>query len=197
MLRRRRFALVGLAAVSCLSVVSPAMAQFKDSDGNIHFQNLTPSQKIEYSAGSGLTKKIVANFCGLLVVPVPSSTVPMPGSITVGGASVSISSLPVLSVPSCLNNVLKEPRAANFKDATGRVVLVSRTPGVQAEIVYTGVPATKSLTANGCGYARIGNSVTTPAPASFTYNGTSFTSSALTMRIPNRCIDGKKFVYTP
>lgn len=193
----RRFALLGLAVASCLSAVSPAMAQFKDSTGNIHIQNLTPSQKVEYQAGSGLTRKVAANFCGLLIVPVPSSTVPMPASITVGGASVDTSSLPVQAVPSCTNNVLKEPRPADFKDATGRVVLVSKTPGVQAEITYPGVPATKSLTANACGYARISNSVTTPAPATFTYGGSPYTTASLATQIPNRCIDGNKFVYTP
>jgi len=197
MLRRRRLALVGLAAVSCLSVVSPAMAQFKDDKGSIHFQDLTPAQKIEYSAGDGLTKKIAANFCGLLVIGNPSSTVPVPASISVDGSSFDTTSLPVLSVPSCLNNVLKEPRVDNFKDATGRVILVGRTPGIQSEVVYTGVPATKSLTANACGYARIGNSVTTPAPANFTYLGNSYSAATLSVNIPNRCIDGNKFVYTP
>jgi len=197
MLLRRRLALVGLAAVSCLSVVSPAMAQFKDSTGSIHFQNLAPAQKIEYSAGDGLTRKIAANFCGLVIVGNPSSTVPMPASISVDGSAFDTASLPVFSVPSCVNNVLKEPRAANFKDATGRVVLVNKTPGIQSEIVYTGVPATKSLTANACGYARIGNSVTTPAPANFTYLGSPYSTASLSTNIPNRCIDGNKFVYTP
>jgi len=197
MLLRRRLALVGLAAVSCLSVVSPAVAQFKDATGSIHFQDLAPAQKIEYSAGDGLTRKIAANFCGLVIAGNPSSTVPMPASISVDGTPFNTASLPVFSVPSCVNNVLKEPRAANFKDATGRVVLVGRTPGIQSEVVYTGVPATKSLTANACGYARIGNSVTTPAPANFTYLGSSYSTASLSTNIPNRCIDGNKFVYTP
>jgi len=197
MLLRRRLALVGLAAVSCLSVVSPAVAQFKDSTGSIHFQDLAPAQKIEYSAGDGLTRKIAANFCGLVIAGNPSSTVPMPASISVDGTSFDTAFLPISSVPSCVNNVLKEPRLENFKDATGRVVLVGRTPGIQSEVVYTGVPATKSLTANACGYARIGNSVTTPAPANFTYLGSSYSTASLSTNIPNRCIDGNKFVYTP
>lgn len=193
----RRSALIGLAAISCLTAASPAFAQFKDMDGNVHIQNLTPNQKVEYTAGSGLTKKIAANFCGLVIVGTPSATQAMPASISVNGAAFDTSSLPVLSVPSCTNNVLKEARAANFKDATGRVVLVNKTPGVQTEVVYTGVPATKSLTANTCGYARISNSTTSPAPTSFTYGGTPYTTSALSTQVPNRCIDGNKFVYTP
>lgn len=198
MLLLRRFALVGLAVVSAMSVVSPAFAQFKDDKGNVHFQTgLTSGQKIEYQAGSGLTRKVTANYCGLLIVGNPSSTVAMPASITVAGASVDTTSLPVQSVPSCTNNVLKEPRAADFKDATGRVILVGKTPGVQQEVVYPGVPATKSITANACGYAKISNSTTTPAPANFTYNGTPYDTATLAVQIPNRCIEGNKFVYTP
>lgn len=193
----RRIALIGLAAISCLSAASPAFAQFKDADGNIHIQNLTANQKVEYQSGTGLTKKIAANFCGLVIVGVPSATQPMPASITIDGAAFDTTALAVSSVPSCTNNVLKEPRPTNFKDATGRVVLVGKTPGVQAEVVYTGVPATKSLTANACGYAKISNGTTTPAPVSFTYNSTAFTTAALPVQIANRCIEGNKFVYTP
>ncbi len=194
---RQRFALIGLASLSVLTAIAPAFAApFKDADGNIHFQDgLTANQKVEYEAG-GLERKVVANYCGLLIVPVPTSAA-MPGSITVDGAAVDTSTLPVQSVPSCTNNVLKEARSANFKDANGRVVLVNKTAGVQSTVVYTGVPAVKSLTANTCGYARIGNSTTTPAPASFNYGGSSYTTSTLPVSIPNRCIDGKKFVYTP
>lgn len=197
---RRRFALIGLACVSALTAIAPALAvPFKDSSGNIHIQDLTPNQQVTYDAGA-LSKKVTANYCGLLIIGVPTNA-PMPASITVDGATVDTTSLPVLSVPSCTNNVLKEARSANFKDANGRVVLVGKTPGVQSTVDYTGVPATKTLTANGCGYARISNSTTSPAPASFTYAGTPYTTASLTTTIPNRCItiDGTayKFVYTP
>lgn len=193
----RNFALIGLSVVSCLSAISPAFAQFKDAQGNIHIQNLTPAQKVAYEAGSGLTKKVTTNFCGLLIIGNPSSTVPMPASIDVDGVATDTTTLPVFSVPSCTNNVLKDPRPANFKDATGRVVLVGKTPGVQSVVSYTGVPLTKSLTANACGYARISSSITNPAPATFTYLGTAYTTATLPVQIPNRCIDGNKFVYTP
>ncbi|MDX2241408.1 MAG: hypothetical protein NW224_12050 [Leptolyngbyaceae cyanobacterium bins.302] len=198
---RRRFALIGLACLSAATAISPAFAApFKDSDGNIHFQDsLTPGQKVTYEAG-GLERKVTANYCGLLIISVPSNA-PMPASISVDGAAVDTTSLPVQSVPSCTNNVLKEPRPANFKDANGRVVLVGKTPGVQSPVIYTGVPSLKSLTANGCGYARIGNSTAYPAPMNFTYGGQSYTTASLPVSIPNKCItiNGSpvKFVYTP
>lgn len=192
----RRAALVGLAALSALTAVSPAFAQFKDTDGNIHFQSgLTASQKVEYSAGE-LSRKITANYCGLVIVPVPTGA-SMPASITVDGSSIATGSLSVQSVPQCVNNVLKEARSANFKDSTGRVIIVGKTAGVQSTVAYPGVPSTKTITANACGYARISNSTTNPAPATFTYNGTNYTTASLTEQVPNRCIDGKKFVYTP
>lgn len=196
MFSRRRVALIGLAALSALSTMTPAFAQFKDVDGNIHFQTgLSPSQKVEYSAGE-LSRKITANFCGLVIVPVPTGA-SMPASITVDGTSVNTTTLPVQSVPQCVNNTLKEARPANFKDSTGRVIIVGKTSGVQSIVAYPGVPSIKSITANACGYARISNSTSNPAPATFTYAGQTYTTATLPEQIPNRCIDGKKFVYTP
>lgn len=197
-MKLRPFGLIGLAAVSALSAVTPAFAQFKDADGNIHFQTgLTPNQRVEISAGQ-LTRKVTANYCGLLIVPVPSNA-PMPASITVDAAAIDTSTLPVQSVPSCTNNVLKEPRTANFKDASGRVVLVGKTPGVQSEVTYPGVPSARSLTANSCGYARITNSLTSPAPATFTYNSTPYTTASLPTQVPARCItiDGTPIKFVP
>lgn len=193
---RRRFALIGLAALSCLTAVSPAFAQFKDAQGNIHFQSgLSPNQKVEYSSGE-LSRKITANYCGLVIVPVPKDA-SMPASITVDGTSIDTTSLPVQSVPQCVNNTLKEPRPSNFKDATGRVVVVGKTSGIQSTVVYPGVPSVKSISANACGYAKISNSTANPAPATFTYNGQSYTTANLPTQVPNRCIDGNKFVYQP
>jgi hypothetical protein len=196
MFSRRRVALVSLAALSALSTMTPAFAQFKDADGNIHFQTgLSPSQKVEYSAGE-LSRKITANYCGLVIVPVPTGA-SMPASITVDGTSVDTATLPTQSVPQCVNNTLKEVRSVNFKDSTGRVIIVGKTAGVQSTVAYPGVPSLKSITANACGYARISNSTSNPAPATFTYGGQSYTTATLPEQIPNRCIDGKKFVYTP
>jgi len=196
-MKLRRFGLVGLACLSAATAISPAFANpFKDDAGNIHIQNLTAGQKVEYSSGSGLERKITANYCGLLIIPVPTGAT-MPASITVDGSAVDTTSLTVQSVPTCTNNTLKESRTTNFKDANGRVILVGKTSGIQSTVLYNGVPAVKSLTANTCGYARISNSVANPAPADFTYNGQPYTTASLTVQTPNRCIDGKKFVYTP
>jgi Iap family predicted aminopeptidase len=96
-----------------------------------------------------------------------------------------------------VNNVLREARPANFKDANGRVVVVGKTAGVQSDVLYPGVPNARTTTANLCGYARISNSTTNPAPATFVYGGTTYTTSSLPTQVPNRCIDGNKFVYQP
>lgn len=193
---RRKFALIGLACTSALMSMAPAFAvPFKDEAGNIHIQDLTPNQQVQYSAGEA-SRKITANFCGLVVIPVPTGST-MPATLTVDGSSVSTGSLPVQSVPSCVNNALSEARSANFKDANGRVVIVGKTAGIQSTVAYVGTPAVKNLTANACGYARIGNTTANPAPATFVYAGTNYTTASLTTTEPNRCVSGKKFVYTP
>lgn len=192
----KRFFLVSLSVLSALSAITPAMAQFKDSTGSIHFQTgLTANQRVEIQTGE-LKRKVAANFCGLLVIPVPSNA-PMPASITVDAVAIDTTTLPVLSVPPCTNNTLKEPRTVNFKDASGRVALVGKTPGIQSEITYPGVPSPRTLSANACGYAKLTNSTTTPAPASFTYQGTAYTTASLPTQIPGRCYDGVKFVPQP
>ena len=197
----RRLVPVGLFVVSAAGsllpgLVSPAFAQFKDDLGNIHFQTgIAPNAAVEVSAGE-LKRSIRGDFCGIVSVGVPTNA-PMPGTISVDGVSINVAGLPVLTKPSCKDNTLAEPRAANFKDATGRVHVVSKTPGISYEVIYPGVPSLKTYRANVCGLARIGNSATNPAPATFTYNGTAYTTASLPVQVPARCIQGVKFVPAP
>jgi hypothetical protein len=178
---------LALASLTAL-IALPAFANpFKDSDGAIHIQNLTPGTSIPLESGE-YSRRITPNFCGLLIVSNPPGGVAMPPSVNVGGTSVTIASLPTQTLPRCVDNVLAEARPADFKTADGRVVLVGRTPGVGVEVTYPGVPAIRNFRANGCGYIRVSNTPTAPAPATFSYGGTSYTTASLPTQIPSRCI---------
>jgi hypothetical protein len=183
------------AAGVILSAGAALAAPFKDTAGNIHIQDLAAQGTAELSYGT-LTRRVTANYCGLLVVPVPTGST-MPASISVGGTAVTTSSLPVQTLPRCVDNVLAETRSTDFKDVNGRVILVGKTPGVGYEVVYTGIPTVRNLKANACGFVRISNTLTNPAPATFSYLGTSYTTASLTSQVPARCYDGVKFVPQP
>jgi hypothetical protein len=186
---RRAIALAGLSALLLPTV---ANAQFKDADGNIHIQNLTPGTKVEISSGE-LAKKITANFCGLVTISKPTVGA-MPATLGVGTDTITVAGLPVQTIPRCVNGALAEARAANFQDATGRVVVVGKTPGTQYDVTYTGTPGVRSLTANLCGFVKISNSTTKPAPATFTYAGTPYTTANLPTQLPGRCLNGIKYL---
>jgi hypothetical protein len=192
MLLKRFKRSTALAALTAVVFPLAAQAQFKDADGAIHIQNLSAGQKISISSGE-LTKKITANFCGLVTVGIPTGQ-SMPASVMVGTDTITVASLPVQTVPRCVNNVLAETRSANFKDSNGRVIVVNKTPGTQYTVIYTGTPALKSYTANTCGLVKVSNTTNSPAPASFTYNGTAFTTSSLPTQTPAKCISGVKYV---
>ncbi|HEY9909732.1 MAG TPA: hypothetical protein V6D18_19235 [Thermosynechococcaceae cyanobacterium] len=201
MLRLRRSLAVAVALVTgSLVFAGSAQAQFRDSAGNVHFQaaGQTPGVSLQASTGE-LSRKLTANYCGILPISKPSSTVPIPASINVNGTAISTSALPVLSAPSCVNNVLSEARPADFKTAEGRVYLVGRTPGVQYTVSYPGIPAPKSIPVNPCGYGRLSNTLANPVPATFTFNGTSYTTASLPVQNPNICVTsgGVSTKYAP
>jgi hypothetical protein len=190
-----RVAAAVAAAGILLSAGSALANPFRDSDGNIHIQNLTAQQSTQLSYGT-LTRRVTANYCGLLIVPVPTGG-SMPASISVGGTAITTGTLPVQTVPRCVDNVLAETRAANFRDVNGRVIVVGRTAGVGYDVTYTGTPTTRNLRANACGFVRISNTLTNPAPTSFTYNSTAYTTASLPLQTPSRCYDGVRFAPQP
>ncbi|KAM3093217.1 hypothetical protein ACKFKF_29780 [Phormidesmis sp. 146-12] len=178
-----------LAGGILLAAASAQAIPFRDAAGNIHFQDAgqTPGLSLQASNGD-LKRNLVANFCGILPVTNPPAPGVMPASITVAGTTIDTTTLPVQAVPTCINNVLSEPRAADFKSATGAVYLVGRTPGIRYETTYPGIPAPGSVSVNGCGYGRISNTVARPAPTTFVFGGTTYTTVDLNLQIPNICI---------
>ena len=187
----------GAGAVGLTMSALPAVAApFKDSLGNVHIQDASPGASLQLEAGE-LKRTIKANYCGLVIVSKPSSTTPLPATVSVGGDSITVSSLTEMSLPTCKDNALSEARPDNFKTPDGRVVIVGKTVGIGYAVIYPGVPASKSLRANACGFAKMPNSTTNPAPETFSYSGQSYTTSSLPVQEPGRCYDGKKFIFQP
>jgi|GEM_PF-2727673 len=198
----RLLSVLGLATLSLPAFATIATAMpFKDAAGVVYFQESwqTPAQKLVIElTGSSLTKNVIANQCGLATVPVPSATVPMPPSIKLGTTIVDVASLSVAATPKCgLNSTtgtysLATPAPNSFKTIDGKVVVVGQAPSLSQVAEYTGVGKIKNLTTDKCALAKLG-STSAPAPSSFKFNGSSFTTSSLSTAVPNRCIGGVKY----
>lgn len=177
------------SGIVLLGGLAAQAAPFKDAGGNVHFQDAgqTPGLSLSISTGE-LSRKLTANFCGLLVINKPNATTPIPATINLNLVATDTSAFPTLSLPTCLNNALSEPRPTNFKTADGRIVLAAKTPGIQYTVGYPGVPTPKSVSVNGCGYGKITNSTTNPIPATFAFKGTTYTVASLPTQVPNLCL---------
>lgn len=191
-----------VSAGMLVSAVLPSIAApFKDATGAVHIQDgLTAAQKVTLElTGTPLSKKVTVNPCGLATIGAPSSTLGMPGFISVGGNSIDTSSLSIAGTPKCTLNAttgvyeLATSVANNFKTTSGQVVLVNQTPGSQLIVEYTGINKTKIVTANACGLIKTG-SAASPAPATFKYEGNDYTTASLPIAVPARCIGGIKYV---
>jgi hypothetical protein len=191
-----------VSAGMLFSAVLPSIAApFKDAAGSVHIQDgLTATQKVTLElTGTPLSKKVTVTPCGLATIGAPSSTLAMPGSISVAGNSIDTTSLPIAGTPKCTLNTttgvygLATPVTGNFKTTSGQVVLINQTAGSQLTVEYTGINKTKIVTANACGLIKTG-SAASPAPATFKYEGTDYTTASLPIAVPARCINGIKYV---
>jgi len=196
---QKLLSIAALSGLFVLGALSPVLAApFKDATGKVHIQDsgMTIGQKVILGTDTPITKNVIYNQCGIGVLSAPSTTVPMPSAITVNGVSVDVASLPTGVVPKCTLSggsfVSSIPVSANFKTADGKVGLIG-TANTAAIVGYTGVFKTKSYTANKCALVSFG-SLSSPAPATFAFNGTTYTTATLPIAIPARCIGGVKYV---
>ena len=199
---QKLLSIAALSGLFVLGALSPVLAvPFKDATGKVHIQDagILVGQKVIVGTDTPITKNVIYNQCGIATVSAPSSTIPMPGSITINGVSVDVASLPTGVVPKCTLSggsfVSSIPVSANFKTADGKVGLVGNA-NTAAIVGYTGVFKTKSYTANKCALVSFG-SLSAPAPATFSFGGTNYTTASLPVQVPARCIGGVKYVPAP
>ncbi|MCX5965058.1 MAG: hypothetical protein NT070_18595 [Cyanobacteria bacterium] len=202
----KRFAFLPVAVLAMISLASSAQAApFKDAAGVVHFQDAgqTVGQKLNLElTGTPLTRSVVTNQCGLVTIPVPSATVPIPTNVQLGTTNIDTTYLPVSATPKCALNTttgtysLLTPVTGNFKTISGQVVVVNQTPSLAQLVQYTGVGKSKVLTVGKCGEAKLG-SASAPAPITFKFSGTDYTTASLPMAVPARCIGGIKYIVAP
>lgn len=145
----------------------------------VYFSGTAGSQ-VSVQMTSQTSKAVTANSCGLVVVNPPSGG-SFSGTVTVGAASVNVSSLATNTLPTCTNGELAEPRSANFITSTGQIVVVGQTASTPALVSYF-APRTRKVTLNGCGLGKLKGTSTNPISGSttFSFNATNYTVSSLT-----------------
>jgi len=120
-------------------------------------------------AGWPRDRAAIPNACGLTIIA-PSAGAAIMQLAFAGSNPLNASSLPVQSVPACSGGVLAEPRTANFKTASGSVVLVGQAAG-SVRVIQD---ITRNIKTDGCGIARLAPPKRTFA-GGWWFEGTSFT----------------------
>jgi hypothetical protein len=187
--------------------ISPANAiPYK---GNSVYKTSTDSgMAVYFSATAGSTVSInlglVSKFSSKIVgscgeVRVTGSSIGSTPTITVDGTVVTVSSLPIQTLPACSNGTFAEARTSNFKTSTGDVVVVGKTAS-SAIAIDIPKPTSKSVKINGCGFGVLKNSSSFAIPTSFVVNGTSFNLASLNSAVnPPYCrtVNGTSYGYIP
>ena len=139
------------------AIAAPPPNVFQDGDGRVWVHNQTPNSLVKFDFIDRLIeRKVTANYCGLIVLRWywvnDEAPISFPqGSFAWNGNPTTKPGYPVTqALPTCVNNVLSEPRPANFTTPEGDIVLVNQTPG----LAYSVRTSRRSYTrrANACGY---------------------------------------------
>ena len=139
----------------------------------------------------------LADSCGTVRISPPTS-----GSYTgleVDGTAVDAATLPVQSLPTCLNGTLSEARAANFKTPNNQVVIVGKTAN-SAVTISLPTAVTRSVTINACGFGVLRPSTGSTLPSTFSVGTTNYTVASLAnaTNIPVcRTVGGTSYGYVP
>ncbi|MBC1237576.1 hypothetical protein [Nostoc sp. 2RC] len=184
-LKNSLIALVGLGA-AIASSISPAFAipyasntvykVVKEGVTTVYI-SATANSRVQLELGSveRSTARIVG-ACGEVRISVPSS-----GTFTglkVDGVAILADSLPSQLMPSCVSGAFSESRPENFRTPNGQVVVVGKTPGAAVAIALPN-ESTRNISVNGCGFAVLRSTTSTPLPDTFKFASTDYTVSSL------------------
>lgn len=193
---RRVLTLLGLGAIAATAFAPTASADvFKDSAGAVYITGRTPTSRLQVTYNDvPRTRSVSANGCGLLVVR-PSTSLPIPATIRVNGADITVASLTAETLPRCTGSTLEVPRTTNFKTADGSVVVVGLTANTAYSVGYNGVGSVRNATANACGFSKLSANSRYPATGTIVIAGTNYNLATVATQAPPLCRSG--ILYTP
>jgi len=121
------------------------------------------------------TTKTATN-CGLVKIKTPKAGL---SNLVVNGTSINTTGLTTATSPRCTNGTLKTPLSSPIETAAGTIVVPGLTPNASVSVSYS-TDKIKNVTINACGFGAIKVTATlTALPATFTVNGTSYTTASL------------------
>ncbi len=166
MKRLIKFGSVGLVIASIFGMIAPLTANafdvYKDSDGKVYANGVTPSVATEFVfSGVSQTKSYVANTCGAISMKGTASS-PLPSTVVIAGNNYNISAFDVALKPTCTAGTWNVAPSGSFRTTSGEVVIIGLTAGAAIPVTFTGATVKKS-NANACGFAKIGGTTFTPS----------------------------------
>ncbi len=192
-----RYSVIG-GAIAAVAIPQISLAApVKDSTGALYIDGLTPSGRatVLYQNATR-TVTISSNACGDVAIRNSSSN-PLASvtSITVNGASVDVSALPTDTIPRCTNGSPDVQRTANYKTAAGDILLPNKSPLTRFSIGFPGVPLSRSVTINACGFVRLIGNAQYPLTGTLEVDGTPIDMSSVSTGNPPWCRNN--VLYTP
>jgi hypothetical protein len=121
------------------------------------------------------TTKTATN-CGLVKIKTPKAGL---SNLVVNGTSINTTGLTTATSPRCTNGTLKTPLSSPIETAAGTIIVPGLTPNTSVPVSYS-TDKIKNVTINACGFGAIKVTATlTALPATFSINGTSYTTASL------------------
>lgn len=188
-----------IAPAAAIPYQSATVYKAMDGTNQVVVFSASPGSRISVNLGTSPRPAArLAGACGEVRISPPSS-----GDFTgleVDGTPINASTLPVQTLPSCVNGSFSETRSANFKTPTGQVVVVGKTP---SSAVSVSLPAavTRNVTVGACGFGVLRpTSSSGSLPSSFSVDTTSYTLASLPdAQTPPYCrtVNGTPYGYVP
>ena len=193
-----------IALTSLPGNATPPPAVFKDSAGDIYIHSgVNPGDHVKVTlVGQPYKKSVKAGACGQISIGTSTSMPSVGNTIAIDGTTVDLTKIAVASsAPKCTNGAYTPTPSGNFQTTKGKYELVGYTAGQTYSVTFNDVDNHFNATVNSCGFAAIKSSANHPVStiSQVTINGTSYTTSSLTVADPPLCRKNGSAVtlYTP
>lgn len=187
------------ASLAAVGNVAPAFSQIvsvKDAEGRVYVRGLTPQIPLDFTfIGTNQSRQVVSNGCGAVILR-GTTALPIAANITVGSTPVNVAALPLGLLPACTAGAFAVPVPANFKTASGQVVIIGQTPNTAILVAQLG-DRVRRVTPNACGFARLATSASFTLAGTFNVNGTSVNVDTVSTGLPPICRTGNLYLPVP
>ena len=192
-----RHSIIGGAIATFAIPQIAGAAPVKDAAGALYIDGLTPSGRSTITfPDAQRTVSVNADACGRITIRNSSST-PLSSvtEIKLNGATVDTSTFSTDTLSRCVNGVPEINHPANFKLPDGSFILVGNTPLSRNSIAFPGVPLSRTVTVNACGFITLKTSSQYPLTGTLQIDGNPLDLSTVSTGNPPICKNN--ILYVP